>query len=505
MVSTYHFGWQEKSSALIGIGHQLAFVNNQTEIFAPKLRSHFVFWKAGQSHAYFSEESIKNWKEESKKFGEEGYIENFLKESTQIREDFKQVVKKIEERDMKKCTNAELHAYFKEYYKKLQRMQAIYSASQPEGVDFVNTKLGALLRKELKKGEKEDIEEEHKIITSSSELDLIQQEHLDFFTLIKKNEISKEALKEHAKKYPCFFFNTYSWEAIFSYLQQRIKETKKEEIEKEIKKVHEQKEQMGKKKQELLPTLSEETKRYAKILMKLGHDRLQLKNYWSGAELLALELFQEIQTRIGISEEDFFTSYTQEDIENALLHEEKLSEEEIKKRNQAMLYKVDNGEIIFESGEEAEKAIEILLGKQDFSEQTKAKGMVANNGIISGRVRIVLVEDIEKFQKALSEFEQGEILITTMTSPNMVPLIKKAAGIVTNEGGICSHAAIIARELTTPRKKPCIVGTKDATRIFRTGEYVLLDGKNGTVTKIKKEEHQKTIETLEKQLEAGGN
>lgn len=501
MVSKYHFGWQEKSSALIGMGHQLAFRNNQTEIFAPKLRSHFVFWKASQSHAYFSEESIQNWKEESKKFGEKGYVEEFLKESAKKRSEFREVIKKIEEMDLKKCTNEELLKVFNEYCKKLERIQALYLASQPEGVDFVNTKLSELLNKELGK---ENVEEEHKMSTSSHKVDLIQQERIDFYNLLEK-EITIGALKEHAKKYPCFFFNTYNWEAIFSYLQERIKETKRGELEREINRAQQKKEQMEKKKQELLLVLSDETKRYATTLMELGHDRLELKNCWSGAELLGLNMLLEISTRINTPPEDFFASYTKEDVENALLHEEKVSEEEIKKRKQAMLYKVENGEITFKSGEEAERAIGRLLGKQDFSEQITVKGMVANNGIISGRVRIVLIEDIEKFQKALSEFAQGEILITTMTSPNMVPLIKKAAGIVTNEGGICSHAAIIARELTTPRKKPCIVGTKDATRIFRTGEYVFLDGKNGTVTKIQKEEHEKTIERLEKQLEAGGN
>lgn len=274
-----------------------------------------------------------------------------------------------------------------------------------------------------------------------------------------------------------------------------------EESKEEIEKIYAQKENIEKKKQELFLTLSDEVKDYATILMKLGHDRLELKNCWSGAELLALSLFQEIQKRIGLPLEDFFATYTEEDVESALLRGEKLSEEEIKKRKQAMLYKIDNGEVTFKSGEEAEREIKQLLGTQDFSEQSEVKGMVANSGVISGRVRIVLIEDIEKFQKALNEFEEGEILVTTMTSPNMVPLIKKAAGIITNEGGICSHAAIIAREVTTPRKKPCIVGTKDATRIFKTGEYVLMNKEMGKIKKITKEEYEEMREILEKELE----
>ena len=498
----YIFGWQEKSSALVGIGPHKAFSENTKEIFAPQVREHFVFWKNGQSHTYFSEKSIARWKEEGKKFGEKGYLRKFLNETASIRQEFGEFIKKIENKDIGTVSNRELLEDFNEYYLKLQRIQALYMASQPEGVDFVNTKLSELLRKEL---QKEDIEEEHKIITSSSKLDLIQQERVDFSRIKEKDNESEVAIKKHAKKYPCFFFNTYKWESILLYLQQRKKQMTTEESKKEIENIYAQKKNMEKKKQELLFTLSNDVKEYATILMELGHDRLELKNCWSGAELLALDLFQEIQKRIGLSLEDFFATYTEEDIESALLTGKKLSEEEIRKRKQAMLYKINNGTVTFKSGEEAEKEIKQLLGTQDFSEQSEVKGMVANSGIISGRVRIVLIEDIEKFQKALNEFEEGEILITTMTSPNMVPLIKKAAGIITNEGGICSHAAIIAREVTTPRKKPCIVGTKDATRIFKTGEYVLMNKESGKVKRITKEEHEKMKNKLQEQLEVGGN
>ena len=74
MNKDYCFGWQEKSSALIGIGHQKAFAGNHNEIFAPKFEDYFVFWKAGQSHGYFSEETIEIWKRESRKFGEKEYL-----------------------------------------------------------------------------------------------------------------------------------------------------------------------------------------------------------------------------------------------------------------------------------------------------------------------------------------------------------------------------------------------------------------------------------------------
>ncbi|MBU1031264.1 MAG: hypothetical protein KKB65_08575, partial [Nanoarchaeota archaeon] len=75
----------------------------------------------------------------------------------------------------------------------------------------------------------------------------------------------------------------------------------------------------------------------------------------------------------------------------------------------------------------------------------------------------------------------GEIIFTGMSTPDFVPLIKKAAAIVTDEGGVLCHAAIISREL----KKPCIVGTKIATQVFKDGDLVEVDANKGVVKKLK--------------------
>ena len=79
------------------------------------------------------------------------------------------------------------------------------------------------------------------------------------------------------------------------------------------------------------------------------------------------------------------------------------------------------------------------------------------------------------------EINEGDILVTGMTNPQIIPMLKKASAIVTDEGGIICHAAIISREL----KKPCIVGTKNATQILKDGDLVEVDANNGIVRIIK--------------------
>jgi pyruvate,water dikinase len=77
-------------------------------------------------------------------------------------------------------------------------------------------------------------------------------------------------------------------------------------------------------------------------------------------------------------------------------------------------------------------------------------------------------------------FNYGDILVTIMTSPDFVVVMKKAAAIITDEGGLTSHAAIISREL----EKPCIVGTRSASRILKDGDLVEVDANLGVVRKI---------------------
>ncbi|MDR2831261.1 MAG: phosphoenolpyruvate synthase [Methanobrevibacter sp.] len=99
------------------------------------------------------------------------------------------------------------------------------------------------------------------------------------------------------------------------------------------------------------------------------------------------------------------------------------------------------------------------------------KGLGASPGLGSGEVKI-----ITKIQE-LDKVKDGDILVTTMTTPDMVPAMKRADGIVTDEGGITSHAAIISRELGIS----CVVGTGKGTSTLKESDFVTVDGKKGFV------------------------
>ena len=76
--------------------------------------------------------------------------------------------------------------------------------------------------------------------------------------------------------------------------------------------------------------------------------------------------------------------------------------------------------------------------------------------------------------------KENSILVTSMTSPEQTVFLQKCAAIITNEGGILSHAAIIAREMG----KPCIIGTKIATEVFKDGDLVEVNATEGIIRKL---------------------
>jgi phosphohistidine swiveling domain-containing protein len=101
-------------------------------------------------------------------------------------------------------------------------------------------------------------------------------------------------------------------------------------------------------------------------------------------------------------------------------------------------------------------------------------GHIAFKGRAVGKARVASPYTFHKIKR-------GEVLVTAETTPEAVPFIRNVKAIVTNEGGITSHAAIISRELGIP----CIIGTKIATRVFKDGDVVEVNANHGWVRKLR--------------------
>jgi len=134
------------------------------------------------------------------------------------------------------------------------------------------------------------------------------------------------------------------------------------------------------------------------------------------------------------------------------------------------------------------RPITTLAGDKEEKEEkliTLVKGLPASPGI--GRGKVKLIKDTSEINKV----NEGDVLVTAMTNPDMVPAMRKCAGVVTDEGGRTCHAAIVSRELQIP----CIVGAKTATKTLKTGDTVTVDAVRGIVYEgevLKEKEEKKS-------------
>lgn len=167
--------------------------------------------------------------------------------------------------------------------------------------------------------------------------------------------------------------------------------------------------------------------------------------------------------------------------ERVLSDEELIELTEMGKRIQAHYGEPMDTEWAFENGELfllqarpittlGEVCEDVAEASDDIGE-VLVRGLGASPGMAAGNVKIIL--DIEELDK----IKDGDIMVTTMTTPDMVPAMKRSSGIVTDEGGVTCHASIISRELGIP----CVVGTGDATSILKENTGVTIDGKKGLV------------------------
>ncbi len=217
--------------------------------------------------------------------------------------------------------------------------------------------------------------------------------------------------------------------------------------------------------------LSKSDKEFFEIVRRLAYLKDMRDVYRRISLMQIFPLYQEIGKRFGLSVKEV-TYLSSEEIINGLINGLKSSKDLIEKRMNGFLmyYKNEKLEIILDS-EEIKQKIDLINEKMP----DIIKGIVASKGNVKGQVKIVLcVFD-------LSKVNFGDVLVSITTHPDFVLAMQKASAFVTDEGGLTSHAAIIAREL----KKPCIVGTKIATKVLKDGDYVQVDAINGIVTKIK--------------------
>ncbi len=202
-------------------------------------------------------------------------------------------------------------------------------------------------------------------------------------------------------------------------------------------------------------------------------DFMVTKIYRRYAQLFALYkttfILEEIADRVGLKLKELRFMKSSEI--KAALFDNIIDKAEIKSRVEFCVYYTAKDTELYFSGQEATKIAEKYIQKTQNLEVSELKGQCGCRGQAKGTVRIVnVISDMVKMK-------EGDILVSISTQPDLVPAMKKAAAFVTDQGGVTSHAAIVAREM----RKPCVIATKIATKVLHDGDIVEVDADKGVV------------------------
>jgi len=164
---------------------------------------------------------------------------------------------------------------------------------------------------------------------------------------------------------------------------------------------------------------------------------------------------------------------------------ETLKEKVARRQQDNWIIYTDTDEVVhvIDDKELVSRLAEKLLPRPESASHDEIRGQVGNKGIARGPVRIIYATD--DFHK----MQEGDVLVTTMTTPDFVLLMQKSAAIVTDMGGLLCHAAIVSREMG----KPCVIDTKFATQILKDGDMVEVDANHGIVRKLGDSGHPMVI------------
>ncbi|MBT4540019.1 hypothetical protein HOC35_00760 [Candidatus Woesearchaeota archaeon] len=433
----------------------------------------------GLQICYTTQEELDRVKEEGKVFFNETYQKKFKKAIDKCINNFIMLYDSYKTMNLRKLTNKELLCLFNKYIECECVLLAHYQVGGGRSFPLLEKYVKDGLVKQFSESE---FNKNCTLLLSSHEIDILEKEEISLLDLGLNP--SDEVLLEHANNYSFQFYNTYEIEIILNFLKERSKKlnqnygSSKNYLEKKNKRkkllLNEQKKQFNKIKNKKLKNL-------ILFLREQGKLRLEYKEWKAGEEYKFLELFREISRRIGISLKEYLSTYKIEDTQLFLNKGKTIELKERDARKKIFVYFQKDGKKQFASGNKAEYLVEKILGKSK-NKLTELKGISASSGKVTGKIRIILPIGIKEVQEDMKHFEEGDILVTTMTQPNILLIMKKASAIITDQGGMTSHAAVISRELGVP----CIVGTYNATRILNNGDLVEVDADNGVIKIIKK-------------------
>jgi phosphohistidine swiveling domain-containing protein len=405
------------------------------------------------------------------------FLTDFFKNLENKCEEFDNFVLENEENNWGELSDKDLGAIYDKFTNySLEILAFLWPPLGPE--EWIIEKISSEVSKHIDPVTQYDEHQKAVELLISSEVpSLIQEREFEILKLAvevqEKDKLSefKEQIKVIHRKYAWISDHSLKFEyESYEHFENEVLQAIEDNPGDKLAKIEFGKEAKKKKKAELLKKLNlgEDIENYIFQASHLPHWRFLRTERTVEASYLLNGMFEELQKRMGVNPLLAYYWEVGLFLEGKDIDKEKIL---VRKDGYGLIISNDHiADLDIDSRKTLKDGIEskIELGKV-------IKGSVACRGLVKGKVRVL------NSVKELSKFQDGEILVTSMTTPEFVPIMKMAAAIVTDEGGISCHAAIVSREL----KIPCIIGTKTATKALKTGDEVKVDADNGIVKIIK--------------------
>ncbi|HEY6807104.1 MAG TPA: PEP/pyruvate-binding domain-containing protein [Pyrinomonadaceae bacterium] len=231
---------------------------------------------------------------------------------------------------------------------------------------------------------------------------------------------------------------------------------------------------------------SENNQALKKNLVKLAkfkdHARLWINQTFLAEESQLSQLLQRLSSDFGI-DVTTLENYRVSELAELFVGARVPSSKIVSRQLSFSMY-LASGKQTYLIGTRSENFIKSINAAEQKSALAEIKGQVANKGprTVSGVVRVINVDygNVDSLDREIAQMKKGEILVAEFTAPELMVACKKAKAIITDIGGMLSHAAIVSRELGIP----CIVGTANATKALATGDSVMMDFELGVISKI---------------------
>lgn len=360
---------------------------------------------------------------------------------------------KIGDLDFSRFDRAELAAFFDEASRFYCRYVGLYASSS----SLVTRSFEQRLRQAVSL-------EEMLTLVRAPEPDLMEVEQNEWAAVVAAGEFSPAIALDHARKHPFVAINLDSEAAVVGVLKRLFDKARERDrspasFERHKERLCDEQAAILGRHPELCETVS--------ILHRMSSSRMRIKRGWAGLGFFMTRFFAELSRRSGVETSELLASYRPDELRRLIETGRTIDPETSAQRQIACIWQYRAGVLHFAQGDAAARRYAELVGEP---EPGTLSGTVASAGTAVGVARMVNCNVPDSLRRARESFVDGDILVTEMAQPSMADLMARSAGVVTNEGGLLSHAAIVARELGIP----CIVATRTATKTLRDGQMIEL-------------------------------